>query len=537
MRLLITIFIICFISLYGQENGTITGKVTDKKTGEVLPGVNIVLKGTYYGAATDMNGSFRIKNVNPGTYNMEVSFIGYKSIQYTGTKIEPGKTKQFEVKLEESVLTLNQEIVIIGEKPMLDVEETQSKRTISKDDIESAKLDNITDVLTQQSGVIISDNEIHIRGGRSYENAYLLDGVSVQDPLAGTGMGLQLSANAIEDVEVITGGFNAEYGQATSGVVNVRTKEGGSKFHGSVSYKDDNLFGKTSPHVFNTDVLESNLSGPEPITSYLLPELGVQIPGEISFFGNFFGGISDGITQGYSKSVAHQVISSTFGGSRFAPREENNWFWLGKFTYRISPTLKLAYSYNQSVSINQNSQSLQNNLEYVEPSPGYQYTFQNILDNANTFLVSIIGDDEKGRIFAELMQENHLNNEGIFVDETRMTTVKTRIISGGRQISRVDQEISTLIDHEFEKKIFERIKLIIDQLHIHIVIFVDYDKGLISQWLIKNVIELAKSKNILTVADPKRRNFNNYQQVDLFKPNFNEFRDWLKLQIEKTDME
>ena len=156
---------------------------------------------------------------------------------------------------------------------------------------------------------------------------------------------------------------------------------------------------------------------------------------------------------------------------------------------------------------------------------------------ANPFLVSIIGDDEKGRIFGELMQENHLNNEGIFVDETRMTTVKTRIISGGRQISRVDQEVSTMIDHEFEIEIFERIKAIIDKVHIHIVIFVDYDKGLISQWLIKNVIELAKTKNILTVADPKRRNFDNYQQVDLFKPNFNEFKDGLKLQIEKTDME
>ena len=156
---------------------------------------------------------------------------------------------------------------------------------------------------------------------------------------------------------------------------------------------------------------------------------------------------------------------------------------------------------------------------------------------ANPFLVSIIGDDEKGRIFGELMEENHLNNEGIFVDETRMTTVKTRIISGGRQISRVDQEVSTMIDHEFEIEIFERIKAIIDKVHIHIVIFVDYDKGLISQWLIKNVIELAKTKNILTVADPKRRNFDNYQQVDLFKPNFNEFKDGLKLQIEKTDME
>jgi outer membrane receptor protein involved in Fe transport len=385
MKLLITIFIISFISLFGQETGVVTGKVTDNKTGEALPGVNIVLKGTYYGASTDVNGNFRIKNISPGSYNLEATFIGYKSVQYTGTKVEPGKTKQLDIKLEESVLTMDKDIIIVGEKPMLDVEETQSKRTISKEDIESAKLDNITDVLTQQSGIIIADNEIHIRGGRSYENAYLLDGVSVQDPLAGTGMGLQLSANAIEEVEVITGGFNAEYGQATSGVVNVKTKEGGNKYHGSVSYKDDNLFGKSSYHVFNTDVLEANLSGPEPITSFLLPELGLQIPGEISFFGNFFGGISDGITQGYVRNTASHVYSSIFGGSRFAPREENNWFWLGKFTYKLSTTFKISYSFNQSVSINQNSQSLQNNLEYVEPSPGYQYTFQNILDNANTY--------------------------------------------------------------------------------------------------------------------------------------------------------
>src|SRR4030066_2107753 len=96
-------------------------------------------------------------------------------------------------------------------------------------------------------------------------------------------------------------------------------------------------------------------------------------------------GITDGITQGYNKATARQVFSSIFNGSQFAPRSENNWFWLGKITYRVSPTFKLQYSFNQSVNINQNSQSLQSNLEYVEPSPGYQYTFQNILDNANTF--------------------------------------------------------------------------------------------------------------------------------------------------------
>lgn len=156
---------------------------------------------------------------------------------------------------------------------------------------------------------------------------------------------------------------------------------------------------------------------------------------------------------------------------------------------------------------------------------------------ATPILVSIIGDDEKGKIFAKLMNENSLTSEGLFVDKKRMTTVKTRIISGGQQISRVDQEISTLIDSDFEIIVFERIKKIIEENQVHIVIFVDYDKGLITPWIIKNVVALAKSKNILTVADPKSRNFNNYQQVDLFKPNFKEFKDGLKLQIEKTEMD
>lgn len=370
---------------FSQGTGSISGRIKDAQTNEYLPGVNIILKGTYYGAATDINGRFQIQSINPGNYTVEVSFIGYKTMQFTGVKVEAGKNVSLDVDLEESVLTLDQDVVVVGDKPLLDVEETQSKRTISREDIDLAIVENINDLVTQQAGVIKSDNAIHIRGGRSYENAFLLDGVSVQDPLAGTGFGLQLSASAIEEVEVITGGFNAEFGQATSGVVNVRTREGGSRFNGFVSYKRDNFGEKSSYHVFNLDIIEANLSGPEPFTSLILPALGLHIPGEITFFSNFYVGMSDGITQGYFKPTASQLISSTFFGSRFAPRAENSWFWLGKLTYKYSPTLKFNYSFNQSLNINQNSQSLQSNLEYVEPSPGYQYNFQNILDNANTF--------------------------------------------------------------------------------------------------------------------------------------------------------
>ena len=384
-KIFISIILLASSLIIAQSAGSLSGTIKDKATGEGLPGVNIVLKGTYYGAATDINGRYNIPSINPGNYTVEISLIGYKTVQFTGIQILPNQTKKIDVQLEETVLTLGQDVVVVGEKPLLDVEETQSKKTLSKEDIEIAIIENITDLVSQQAGVIKSDNAIHIRGGRSYENAFLLDGVSVQDPLAGTGFGLQLSANALEEVEVITGGYNAEFGQATSGVVNVRTREGGSKYHGYLSYKRDNFGSTSSYNVFNIDITEANFSGPEPFTTYILPAIGINIPGELTFFGSFYGGFSDGITQGYFKPKAKQLYSSTFYGSRFAPKSENSWFWMGKLTYKYSPTLKFNYSFNQSVNINQNSQSLQSNLEYVEPSPGYQYEFQYILDNANTF--------------------------------------------------------------------------------------------------------------------------------------------------------
>ncbi|MBE0571413.1 MAG: TonB-dependent receptor [Ignavibacteriaceae bacterium] len=386
MKKYFLLYFLFSISLVAQQTGNISGNVTDASTGETLPGVNIILKGTYFGAASDINGSYNITGIPVGTYNVDISLIGYKTYQFTGTKIESNKTTMLDVKLEETVLTLEQDVVVIGEKPLMDVEETQSKRSISKEEIDQLIVENIQNIVSQQSGVVVNNsNEVHIRGGRTYENAFLLDGVSVQDPIAGTGFGLQLSASAIEEVEVITGGFNAEYGQATSGIVNVRTREGSEKFSGAITYKRDNFGNTSSYHVFNMDVFEANISGPEPITSFMLPAFGVNIPGRLTFFTNFYGGISDGITQGYNKVTADQLVSSTFGGSRYAPREENSWFWLAKLSYLYSPTMKFNYSFNQSVNINQNSQSLQSNLEYVEPSPGYQYTFQNILDNANTF--------------------------------------------------------------------------------------------------------------------------------------------------------
>lgn len=384
--------------------GRVEGKVVDAKTNEGLPGANVVMKGTYYGGTSNIDGDVKIERVNPGIYTIEATLLGYKTIQFTNIKIESGKTTTFNAKMEETVLTLDKEIVIIGEKPLFDIEETASKRNIDQADIQAAALKNVENIVAIQTGVVFSDNEIHIRGGRTHENAYLIDGVSVQDPLAGTGFGLQVSSASIQEVEVLTGGYNAEYGQATSGIVNITTREGSDKYSGAVSYRFDHYgLNKDSRSNWNTDIYEVNLSGPEPLTMQILPLFGVRVPGQLSFFGTFSANFNDGHSSnsgytrwielidasgkpsGYRLQPQAHLYSSIFGGTRFAPRRSNTYSWLTKFTYKPDPTKKLSYSYNQSVVIDQNTQTVQATLDRVEASPGYQYRFQYIPNNANTF--------------------------------------------------------------------------------------------------------------------------------------------------------
>lgn len=388
------VFMLLFsATAFAQSNGTIRGIVKDKTNGDVLIGVNVSVKGTYLGGSTDVDGVFLITDVKPGEYALELSYIGYKVIQQTGVRVTANETITLNFEMEATALALGQEVEVIGRKPLLDLEETSTVRNLTSDDISKRIVNDAMDLVTQQVGVVEQDNEIHIRGGRSYESQYLLDGISVQDPLSGAGFGLNISANAIEEFEVITGGFKAEFGQATSGIVRVKTKTGNDKYEGFFSTKSDH-FGvfRDESFSFYSDQYEMNFSGPEPITNSLFKGIGLDLPGKIYFFVNLYSHLSDDYTGATSPQLISSISprvnlfgSNLFNETSFAPRQNNNWSALAKLTWKMTPTNTLTYSYNRSLSINQNTQLLQTNLEFVEPNPGFPYDFSRNLENFNTY--------------------------------------------------------------------------------------------------------------------------------------------------------
>lgn len=156
---------------------------------------------------------------------------------------------------------------------------------------------------------------------------------------------------------------------------------------------------------------------------------------------------------------------------------------------------------------------------------------------ANPILCSVIGKDSKSKTFHNLLKKRKLTGEGILEDENRKTTVKTRIISDNHHLLRVDEEIDTELDKETETKFINKILTILSDKQVNAIIFEDYDKGCITPEIIKSVVDFANKSNIPTLVDPKKRNFSEYKNVTLFKPNFKELIEGSKIDIKKGDFE
>jgi len=250
------------------NTGSIAGRVTDKQTGEPLVGANVVVGGTELGNATDLNGQYLIINVPPGIYTVTASYTGYNDQKVTNVQVIQDNTVTVDFKLSVTVIDIGKTIDVVGKKKELVQRQAVSvERYITSEDFKRLPVTQLSELVGLQAGVSQSRGGwTHIRGGRFDDVAYLVDGVSAQDALVGTlWSSPKPTTDALQSVVVITGGFDAEYGSAMSGIIKAVTKEGGTKTTGRVGYITDDIFPMNTGYNYGYNRLTFSLGGPTPV--------------------------------------------------------------------------------------------------------------------------------------------------------------------------------------------------------------------------------------------------------------------------------
>ena len=352
VKLQFSLWIILVVSnlLVAQTTGKISGTVTDAETGEPLPGANVVVEGELIGAATDNNGRFHVINVRPGEYTVIVNVIAYKPIHVENVRVSVNRTFSLDVKMTPTVLE-GETVTVTADRISFKRDQTSTIKNVSSDQIKELAIESMSAVISMQAGVVAG----HFRGGRSTEVTYMIDGIQVDEAFSGEYTAVEVEPEAVQDLEIITGTFNAEYGRAMSGIVNIITKDGGNNFEGSLSSgygnyytRNENIFIGLTPSEFNRNKdYKVQLSGPilknriTFLTNIRFQDNKNHLNGIHRF------NVTD--ESNYYSSNPSDWIDDYSGDSSFvAMNRSNNQSLLGKLTFTLgSFRLSTLYSLNE----------------------------------------------------------------------------------------------------------------------------------------------------------------------------------------------
>ncbi|MFA6618067.1 MAG: TonB-dependent receptor [Candidatus Neomarinimicrobiota bacterium] len=229
-RLVLVMFMMAFVvsGLFASTTGKISGRVIDKASGEALPGCNILVEGTVLGAATDLDGNYYILNIPPGDYTLRFMMIGYGQLKVTDITVQVGFTTNLDAEMTVEALQSG-EVTVVAERAMIQKDLTSTTSVVGAKELESLPVSEVGDVLAMQAGMVDGS----LRGGRRGEVMYMIDGVPMTDSYDRSST-VDVSTSMVQELQVISGAFNAEYGQAMSGIVNITTKQGSDDFGGHV---------------------------------------------------------------------------------------------------------------------------------------------------------------------------------------------------------------------------------------------------------------------------------------------------------------
>jgi len=384
------------LSLYGQTSGKISGRIIEKETGEPLVGANVIITQTQAGTSADEEGYFNLINVSPGKYSVRVMMIGYESITIENVVVSVNRTTSLDVEMKMGVIE-SKEVIIYASKLSRKKDQTSTVKNISSEEIDILPVEDIGAVVNMQAGVVAGS----FRGGRNNEVSYMIDGVPVNDAFGGVSAVSTLEVEAVKDLEVITGTFNAEYGNAMSGVVNAVTKDGNNNFEGSLNtnystYITNNkrngeeLFIGLDPFGINSNIDNRfNISGP-------------VIKDKVYFFSNFriqdVNGHLNGIqrfqvwnlSDFYDQDTSNWTSENTGDGS-YVPMGTGDYrTYMGKLSFNLG---NIKFSLMRNVNSGQ-SQGYSHIYKYNPDGRSYQDT----------------------KTTLDMLQLNHFLNEKMFYD-------------------------------------------------------------------------------------------------------------------------
>jgi len=318
-------------TIFAGTTGKISGIITDE-IGEPMPGVNVMIVGTTMGAASDINGEYFILNIPPGTYSLRATMVGYKPYVVDNVKVITDLTTNINFPMQVASLLLDEEVIVVAERALVQKDQTSKIAIVDSEDIMNMPVNSIQEILTTKAGFTVdAAGDIHVRGGRTDEISYMVDGVRMEDPLYRESEN-DFNKDAINEMVIISGTFNAEYGDAMSGIVNITTKDGGSKVHGRVEYTSPTLVESPYRSTNAFDGVEDELEYTEKsvLDNAIVPLIG-QIRGSIS--GPIFSKLTFFLS-GYSVNtdsyLPHGYNTAVDG--------------FGKLTFFATPTLKFSLS-------------------------------------------------------------------------------------------------------------------------------------------------------------------------------------------------
>lgn len=385
------------VLLFSGTTGKIAGRITDTQSGQPLIGVNILIEGTSLGAASDWNGYYNINYVGPGQYTLRATMIGYKTViqKNVNVMIDLTSTINFEMEIE----TLKgEEVIVVATSPVVQKDVTSTSFRVGSDQIDQLQVQDLSEIIDLQAGVV----EGHFRGGRSGEVMYIVDGIPMNDVYSGE-VPFDVENDIIQEVEIISGTFNAEYGQAMSGVVNIVTKEGQEFYSGKVSmFAGDYISNHKDVFMHIDDIdpfsitnTQFSLSGPIPLlgNKITFSILGRSYNSTGWMYGkrNFLPGDFIDFTDPEILNSAQNITGS--GDGKYIPMNPTKRkTFQGKLTFKVFKNDKInissfyqdknykdydrKFKYNPEGDYSKESNSIQNSIQYTH------------LFNAGTFITA-----------------------------------------------------------------------------------------------------------------------------------------------------